>query len=268
MGFWKASLTALLVVIVFSFTSTVLTTQTHAQEVALDALKKASVSKTCIQDTFVLPSKPCSLNISTKKKNAEFLPTSNLIPEIELKKVELNKEEVYVVPQVNFATEPTGTLSAEVLFSMVNTYRTSIALPAFEKEAQICSVAESRREGIAQEIYQGLPLHSGFWSMNLPYFATENMIYQNTEAEALNWWLNSPVHRSAIEGNYKYACGVCNGEVCNLVFTNYDPKVFTLAPTLTPTPAPTLPSIVPIDTKNAAAVVLTRATKNFADTSK
>lgn len=262
MGFWKASLTALLVVIAFSLTSTVLTTKTHAQEVVLESLKKASGSQTCIQKSFTLASKPCFEKVSQKKKNAEFLPTANLIPEIELKKDEPKKEDVYIAPQVSFTPTTTATLSAEVLFSMVNAHRTSIALPVFEKEAQVCSVAEARRDGIAQEIYQGLPMHSGFWAMNLPYWATENMIYMKTETEALNWWLNSPIHRSAIEGNYKYACGVCNGQVCNLVFTNYDPKVFAAAPTITPTATPATSNITPTDTKNTAAVLLSRTSSD------
>lgn len=241
MGFGKISLTALLVVTFFSLTSTVLTTKTQAQEVRLEALTKASGVSQCIKDSFIPASKNCP-QPQKKIKNSEFLPTASLIPKIELKKEE-KKEIKVATPAPQFSPSPTGTLSAEVLFEMVNAHRASISLPALEKEAQICHVAEARRQGIADEIFQGLPMHAGFYNMNLPYWATENMIYQHSEQEALTWWLNSPIHRSAIEGSYRYACGVCNGEVCNMVFTNLEPKIIAAAPSITPaagTPHPLL----------------------------
>lgn len=258
MGFGKISLTALLVVTFFSLTSILLTTKTQAQEVRLEALTKASGVPQCINTSFILASKNCS-QPQVKKKNSEFLPTATLIPKVELKeKEEAQKEDVVVAP-VALTPVHTATLSADMLFGMVNAHRASLALPAFEKEAQVCSVAEARKQGIADEIYNGLPMHSGFYNMNLPYWATENMIYQHTEQEALTWWLNSPVHRSAIEGNYKYACGVCNGEVCNMVFTSYDPKVFAQAPSIiTPAPTQVVAEITKTDTKNTAALALSK----------
>lgn len=258
MGFGKISLTALLVVTFFSLASILLTTKTQAQEVRLEAYAKASGVSQCIQDPFVLASKKCA-QPQKKKKNSEFLPTASLIPKIELKEKEEPKKEEVSLPSVAFAPAPAATLSAEILFEMVNNHRASIALPAFEKEAQVCSVAEARKQGIADEIFNGLPMHAGFYNMNLPYWATENMIYQHTEQEALTWWLNSPVHRSAIEGNYKYACGVCNGEVCNMVFTSYDPKVYALEPSITPFPTQSSVEIAKTDTKNTAALALSKA---------
>ncbi len=253
MGFGKISLTALLVVTQFFLASTVLTTKTQAQEVRLEALTKASGVSQCIKDSFVPASKNCT-SFPKKVKNSEFLPTSTLIPKIELKKEE-KKEEVVKTPALQFTPNPTGELSAEVLFEMVNAHRASISLPVFEKEAQVCHVAEARRQGIADEIFQGLPLHAGFYNMNLPYWATENMIYQHTEQEALSWWLNSPVHRSAIEGNYRYACGVCNGEVCNMVFTNLEPKVIAIVTPTSASAAGTPPQTLADNLKNGSTQV-------------
>lgn len=108
---------------------------------------------------------------------------------------------------------------------MVNNHRKGIGLTPFEHEKNVCEVADSRKYEMVQEIFVTHTLHAGFYAKNLPYWATENLIWQHTEAEALNWWLHSPIHRSALEGNYKYACGVCSGQVCNMVFTNYEPKI-------------------------------------------
>lgn len=253
MGFWKLSLTALLVVTQLFLTSTVLTSKTHAQEKA---------PKTCLTAQFAaLGEMNCKLTSKKIDKTAEFLPTKTLIPTITPVKKEEKKEipsVAFIQPQFNYSQG--ATLSAEVLFSLVNNHRSSISLPPFVQEAQICAVAYSRREEIAQEIYLGLPMHAGFYAKNLPYWATENMIYMRTEVEALNWWLNSPIHRSAIEGNYKYACGVCNGEVCNMVFTNYDPKSFAVVPatSVAPQAVSATPSITITNTPTAIGLNLAK----------
>lgn len=244
MGFWKLSLTALLVATYLSLASTVLTTKTHAQEKA---------KKPCITAAFIaLGEMNCKLTSKKIDKTAEFLPSKTLMPTVTPAKEEKEEEpkpEVYIAPAAN--TNPTATLSADLLFSMVNDHRASINLPPFEREAKICAVADSRRIEMTQEIYSGIPMHAGFYAKNLPYWATENMIYQHTEAEALNWWLNSPIHRSALEGSYKYACGVCNGEVCNLVFTNYDPKTYAVVPAASVTPTISQPAVVTAEAKKA-----------------
>ena len=177
---------------------------------------------------FLLTSKsPC---IATPTTTETFLPTTALLLAEIPKKEESKKEEVKNIepttfPQTTFSSQPTATLSADLLFDLVNNHRKSLGLPPFEHEPRVCSVAESRKDEIVNEALVTHNLHAGFYAKNLPYFATENMIYQHTEAEALSWWLHSPIHRSALEGNHKYACGVCNGQVCNMVFTNYETRV-------------------------------------------
>ena len=155
-----------------------------------------------------------------------FLPTTTLLPAELPKKEETKITEQTTLPQPTISTsQPTATLSADVLFDLVNNHRKNLGLTQFEHDTRVCSVAESRRDEMVNEILVTRTMHAGFYSKDLPYIATENLIYQHTETEALNWWLNSKVHRAAVEGNYKYACGVCNGQVCNMVFTNYDSKV-------------------------------------------
>jgi len=159
---------------------------------------------------------------------SEFLASSNIIPPVKIeekKEPEKITQNPVITQAVNTVDTNTATLSADLLFQLTNNHRAEIGLTAFEHEAQVCAVADSRKYEMVDEIFNTHNLHAGFYAKNLPYWATENLIWQHTEAEALNWWLHSPVHKSAIEGNYKYACGVCNGEVCNMVFTNYDPKV-------------------------------------------
>lgn len=126
-----------------------------------------------------------------------------------------------VYAQTTAAAAP---LNADVLFSLMNTQRATLSLPPFQKNDQLCSVATSRAPEAATEIFSGGRMHAGFWSRNLPYFATENMIYQQTEQAALNWWLNSPIHRSAVDGNYTNSCVACSGKVCVAIFTSFVPR--------------------------------------------
>ncbi|MGE5042000.1 MAG: CAP domain-containing protein [Candidatus Levyibacteriota bacterium] len=220
MRFWKHSLTALLTFLVFSLASTILTTKAHAQESLAD-------SKCPMAHLLLLGKGECG---KKKKSSSEFLPSTELMPEITpIEKKDAPKVDVPVKPQfyatAEIVKQETATLSADLLFSMVNDHRKEMGLTPFEHEVNVCSVADSRKQEMVQEIFVTHALHAGFYAKNLPYWATENLIWQHTEAEALNWWLHSPVHKAALEGSYKYACGVCNGEVCNMVFTNYDPKV-------------------------------------------
>lgn len=123
------------------------------------------------------------------------------------------------LPQV----KPNFSVNADTLFSIVNNYRTSIGLPPFEKDSVICDIAKKRGPELDREVETGT-IHAGFYALNLPYWATENMKYGGNEQEMFNWWLNSPIHRNAIEGNYKYSCGECFGHSCNQIFTNYQQK--------------------------------------------
>lgn len=184
----------------------------------------------------------------------KLFPREALAPAPIPQKKEEEKQTPYITfVAENFTPAPTGTLSADLLFDMINQHRTSISLPVYQKEAQVCAVAEGRKDEITHEIFVTGALHSGFWADNHAFWATENMIWQHTETEAMNWWLNSPVHRAAIEGDYTYACGTCNGEVCNMIFSSLTPKAtasasFTAALPLVSkveTPKTTVPSITP-----------------------
>jgi uncharacterized protein YkwD len=133
------------------------------------------------------------------------------------------------VPVESVTTPPpsagsSGVLNADVLFSLVSQTRTNAGLPAFTQHPEVCSVALSRAPELDNEIYGNSYMHAGFHARSLPFWATENMISQQTETDALHWWMNSPVHRSAILGDYTYACTACAGKSCAMIFSNLTPK--------------------------------------------
>jgi len=121
-----------------------------------------------------------------------------------------------------YATD--GRLSADVLFSLVNQKRAEAGLLAFEKHPDICALAESRKPEIENELYGNSALHAGFRARDLPWRATENLISQQTEEKAINWWMNSSIHRSAILGSAKYACIACQNKSCAMIFSSLEPK--------------------------------------------
>lgn len=129
------------------------------------------------------------------------------------------------VAHASTSEEKEPILSADVLFDLVNTYRQKLNLPAFIKDESLCSITTSRAPEVYNEIFVQGPMHKGFYSKNLPYFATENIIYMRNEESALNWWLNSPIHKNAVLGKYTYSCIACSGQSCSEIFTNFEPKV-------------------------------------------
>lgn len=126
------------------------------------------------------------------------------------------------------ATQSAG-LNSETLFSMVNTKRAEAGLAPFQKHSSVCDVAAARAPELQGEVATGA-LHAGFWARKPAYQATENMIYMQNEEQALNWWLNSPIHRSAIYGNYQYSCVICTGNTCAQIFANIPENTPTVSP--------------------------------------
>lgn len=126
------------------------------------------------------------------------------------------------------AAEPvvTGGLNPEVIFTMVNQIRTNAGLAPFEKDDRLCAIANERAPELYNEIYVNGNMHAGLARRqpSIPYWVTENMISQQTEQQAVNWWMNSPVHRSAILGNYSHGCVSCSGNNCAMLFTSFIPK--------------------------------------------
>jgi len=106
---------------------------------------------------------------------------------------------------------------------MVNAYRQTKGLPAFQKDDRVCSLANARASEIAGEMAAGT-LHSGMYARNLPYWNTENAIAYSSEEADMNWWLGDSIHRQAIESSKTYSCTACSGNYCVQEFTSFQPK--------------------------------------------
>ncbi len=130
-----------------------------------------------------------------------------------------------IVPDIggSGADKPNHSLNADILFSIINAYRASIGLSSFQKDKVICDIAKQRGPELDIEVETG-SIHAGFYNKNLSFWATENMKYGGNEQEMFDWWMNSYIHRKAIEGDYAYSCGECYGESCVQIFTNYQEK--------------------------------------------
>lgn len=111
----------------------------------------------------------------------------------------------------------------DVIFDLINAHRASIGKPAFIKDEALCSLAQTRSNELASEMNRGV-LHSGLYNRNLGYWVTENAKTGGDENETVRWWLNSGIHRSAIQSDYVYSCGGCAGKNCSQLFTSFDPK--------------------------------------------
>ena len=116
-----------------------------------------------------------------------------------------------------------GGLNADDIFGMVNAYRASQGLPAFQEDAKTCSLAQQRAPEVAGEVASG-NMHAGLIAMNLPYWNTENIISMNSDQAAFNWWINDPIHHDAIVSHNIYSCVACSGISCAEEFTSYVAK--------------------------------------------
>lgn len=136
-------------------------------------------------------------------------------------------------PTVNVATTPTTTpeptppsanLDANKIFDMVNAYRASNGLAAFEKaNDEIQKLAQVRSVELIGEGANG-SIHAGLYNRNLPYWIWENAKYGSDEAGTVAWWENSWLHRHSILGDYKYSAVACTGNYCVQLFTSLVPK--------------------------------------------
>jgi uncharacterized protein YkwD len=127
-------------------------------------------------------------------------------------------------PEVTPSTS--GGLNPDTIFTMVNQIRVQNGLAPFEKSAEVCALANERAPELHAEIFVNGNMHAGLARRQptIPYWITENMIHQNTEQQAVTWWMNSPIHRSAILGSHTNACVSCQGNSCAMLFTSFVSK--------------------------------------------
>lgn len=114
-------------------------------------------------------------------------------------------------------------VDADKIFNLINAHRVGMGLTPFEKDPKLCALAVDRGPELSAEVASG-DFHRALYDRNLPFWITEDMKYGADEQGTVDWWLSSSLHRHAIEGNYKYACGECYGNACIMLFTNWQPK--------------------------------------------
>lgn len=113
--------------------------------------------------------------------------------------------------------------NGDLIFDLINQHRTAIGKAPFQKDENLCSLAQVRSTEMPAEIAHGT-LHSGLYNRNLGYWVTEDAKYGSDENGTVNWWLHSPIHRAAIEGDSTNSCVRCTGTYCSALFTSYIPK--------------------------------------------
>jgi uncharacterized protein YkwD len=163
-----------------------------------------------------------SYDIAVATPTTAPLPTTTVSPS---PTVAVQAAVAYNTPTVT--TPPTGEgLNPEVIFSMINQIRVQNGLAPLEKSPEVCAITESRAPELYNEIFVNGNMHAGFARRqpDIKYWMTENMIHQNTEQQAVSWWMNSPIHRSAILGNYTHSCVSCQGNSCSMIFTSFVAK--------------------------------------------
>jgi uncharacterized protein YkwD len=192
----------------------------------LGPVQEATVEAEALNKVVDLLPSPVDLNDSPPEQTVTITAAeAPLLPVISTPEPTITPFTTTTPNTMPLSQESSTSLDANLIFQMINGHRAQIGLPAFEKDERICKVAQERAPEIYGEIYITYNMHHGFYSRNLPYWASENIIYMNSEANAVNWWLNSPIHRSQIDSpNYQYSCVACAGRACSQVFTSFISK--------------------------------------------
>lgn len=234
----KAGLILLLTLFLISVSG--VTNKTFAQEklktLTLSGTQKSSTCNTPLQILLVAQKDNCEATITPQKdlvaifqsKNAsEFSYATEPTRYVPARSVvivpSIIPNPVDQTPHDNIPADGTN-LNPDVIFDMINAHRAQIGKSPFKKETSLCSLAKTRSTELHDELFVKGGLHSGLYNRNLPYWVTENAKYGSNEAGTVEWWLNSPIHRSAIEGDSAYSCGACNGSQCSQLFTSFTPK--------------------------------------------
>jgi uncharacterized protein YkwD len=192
------------------------------------SLKASAQTQEDSANEFSYETDPTEYIPPTPTPTTMVLPNNTVTPEVS-PTVSLDQAPVDNLPAVS------QNLNSDLIFDMINQHRAQIGKSAFIKDPALCQLAQIRSTELYGELFEGKgALHSGLYNRNLPYWVTENAKYGSNEAGTVKWWLNSPIHRAAIEGNDIYSCGACNGTVCSQLFTSYTPKAGG-TPEVTPT---------------------------------
>jgi uncharacterized protein YkwD len=157
--------------------------------------------------------------VTEEMRAAEIAATALEEVEIEVVEPTVSPEVATPLPSSTPELVASPNLDPEVIFNLINEKRVQAGLLPLEKDSKVCELASSRTPELEAEFTSG-SLHRGFYARQMPYRAAENVIYMRSEQAAVNWWMNSGVHRSQLLGNYKYSCVACQGQSCTQIFAN------------------------------------------------
>ena len=248
----KAGLTLLMTLFLISVSG--VTNETFAQEklktLTISGTQKSSICNTPLQTLLVTQNDNCEVTVTAQKELVakfaskdinefsyateptlvdgqalltRYIPTKPAVTPTIVIVESIVPNPIDQTPRSGIPADSVN-LNSDLIFDMINAHRAKIGKAPFQQEASICRLAATRSTELYDELFVKGGLHSGLYNRNLPYWVTENAKYGSNEAGTVQWWLNSPIHRSAIEGDSIYSCGACVGTQCSQLFTSYAPK--------------------------------------------
>lgn len=112
-------------------------------------------------------------------------------------------------------------LDSEILWSLIQTWRIENGLHAYIKNQELCKIAIDRSD---DEFDYNNP-HKGFIEKyhKGSYSISENLTGATSEKDALNRWLNSPLHRQALEKDFRFSCTATYKDLAVQIFSNLSP---------------------------------------------
>lgn len=199
----------------------------------IPSLKSVKVASYKDTDTFVYSLRKDPNSVITHDKSLYASPESDTIQNEKKPSTAVSDQKIevaYITPVQAVASATTVTpdtsayaLNADVVFDLVNKYRASIGIPTVQKDDRVMEVAKERAPEIFDEVFVNGNMHAGFYARHVPYHSSEIIIYYNTEEGAVQWWLNSPVHRGIIsDSTYTHAGIACSGKSCSMIFASFD----------------------------------------------
>lgn len=131
------------------------------------------------------------------------------------------KSKPYVPP----TSAPVEYVTGDNVFQVVNEWRIKEGYQPFKESEDTCRIATLRAPQLKSDYS-----HKGFLELlkkqpsGVPYgkYFSENIASNQVFPERyLGSWLSSPLHRKALETNYKYSCIKCDSGYCVQIFSYF-----------------------------------------------
>lgn len=150
-------------------------------------------------------------------KPTSVKPSPNVIPLVTSKPIPTSGS-VYVPPITSSSNVNSYTgLDSNVLWSLVQNWRSSQGLQPYIKDQRLCAIAEDRVSTSPHD-------HTGLYQKygNYPYVIQENIVWSYpTEQASLNGWIGSPAHHATLIAPYADSCIACLQQECIEIFSSF-----------------------------------------------